>query len=300
MKNLLNRDYLTELFHKLENWIINDLPSVVLLTIIFFITLKVAKTVTKKVGTAISKRTAEKIGDDEAVKRVNTLTSILGGAISIVLWTTYLMMLMNKLGVDIGPILASAGIIGLAVGFGSQELVRDFISGFFLLLEDQVREGDVAIINGTGGYVEKIELRTITLRDQFGSVHIFQNGKINSLTNMTKEWSAMVFNVGVSYTANISEVMEIMEQVGADLQEDEEYGKYILEPIEVQGLEEFADSAIIVKAKLKTKPIKQWKTGRAYRLKLKEAFDAKGIEIPFPQTVVHWSEKTTENPIKEA
>jgi small conductance mechanosensitive channel len=206
------------------------------------------------------------------------------------------MILLKKFGVDIGPILAGAGIIGLAVGFGAQELVRDFISGFFILLENQIRVGDVAIINGTGGLVEKIELRTTTLRDFSGTTHIFQNGKINTISNMTKEWSAVVFDIGVAYKEDTDQVTEIMKQVGNELANDPDFKDLIINPLEIFGVDKFADSAVIIKARLKTKPLQQWGVGREYRRRLKKAFDKNDIEIPFPHTTVYWGEKI--NPLK--
>jgi small conductance mechanosensitive channel len=201
------------------------------------------------------------------------------------------MIILQKLGINIAPILAGAGIVGLAVGFGAQELVRDFISGFFIILENQIRAGDVAIINGTGGTVEKMAFRTVTLRDFSGVVHIFQNGKINTIANMTKDWSAMVFDIGVAYKENPQQVMELMKQVGNEMYNDEEFKDKILEPIEVFGLDKFAESALIIKARMKTKPVQQWAIGREYRRRLKKAFDEHNIEIPFPHTTIYWGEK---------
>lgn len=206
------------------------------------------------------------------------------------------MILLKKLGVDIGPILAGAGILGLAVGFGAQELVRDYISGFFMLLENQIRIGDVAIINGTGGLVESIDLRTTTLRDFSGTTHIFQNGKINTISNMSMKWSAMTFDIGVAYKENVDEVIKIMKQVGEDLANDEDFKDLLYDKLEVFGVDKFADSAVIIKARIKTQPIQQWAVGREYRKRLKEAFDKHGIEIPFPHTTVYWGEKI--NPLK--
>jgi moderate conductance mechanosensitive channel len=203
---------------------------------------------------------------------------------------------MSKFGVDVGPLLASAGIIGLAVGFGAQELVRDYISGFFMLLEDQIRTGDVAIINGTGGLVERIELRTITLRDLSGVTHVFQNGKISTLANMTKDWSAMVFDIGVAYKENVDEVMKIMSMVGEELLEDEKFRVNILEPLEISGLNEFGNSALVIRARLKTRPGEQWTVGREFRRRLKIAFDKHGVEIPFPHTTIYWGDEI--NPLK--
>ncbi|HSH51027.1 MAG TPA: mechanosensitive ion channel family protein, partial [Bacteroidales bacterium] len=224
-------------------------------------------------------------------KRINTLLGILKGIGKVIVWTIFLMILFKKFGIDIGPILAGAGILGLAVGFGAQELVRDFISGFFILLENQIRAGDVAIINGTGGLVEKIELRTITLRDFSGVVHVLQNGKINTISNMTKEWSAMVFDIGVAYKENVDDVIKVMQEVGEKMLTDPEYKEKIKEPLEIFGLDKFDDSAIVIKARLKTVPGDQWALGREYRRRLKKAFDEKGIEIPFPHTTVYWGEE---------
>ncbi|MDZ7795868.1 MAG: mechanosensitive ion channel family protein [Candidatus Marinimicrobia bacterium] len=225
------------------------------------------------------------------MKRIDTLMNILKAITKIVLWAVFLMIFLEKFGLNIGPIIASAGIIGLAVGFGAQELVRDFISGFFIILENQIRRGDVAIINGTGGLVEKIELRTVTLRDFSGNTHVFQNGKISTISNMTKDWSAMVFDIGVAYKEDVQKVMDIMKKTGDELQNDVDFKDKIIEPIEVFGLDKFADSAIVIKARLKTQPIMQWSVGREYRKRLKYEFDKQNIEIPFPHTTLYWGDK---------
>lgn len=150
----------------------------------------------------------------ESAKRVETLIRLLRQAAFIVLWLTTILIILREIGVDVGPILASAGIVGLAVGFGAQNLVRDFISGFFFILENQVRVGDVAIVNGTGGLVERVNFRTIVLRDLGGVVHVFPNGTILTLSNLTNEWSAYVFDIGVAYKENTDKVIEIMNSVG--------------------------------------------------------------------------------------
>lgn len=194
-------------------------------------------------------------------------------------------MILNKFGVNVGPLLASVGFVGLALGFGAQELGRDVISGFFILLEDQIRNGVVAIINGTGGLVEKIDLRTITLRDFSGVVHTFQNGKIDTLANMTKEWSAMVMDIGIAYKEN---VIQIMKKVSQDIENDDEYRKLIIEEIEILGVDSFGASAINIKVRIKTQPISQWYVGREYRKRIKEAFDEHNIEIPFQHQTIYW------------
>ncbi len=293
MLDFIDKQLVAEQIVKIEKWLIFELPAIIFLLILLIISLKVFKLFIGRLKKTLVKRAEKNIHIDtpEAEKRINTLTGIIYGVFRVVLITIFLMIILQKFGVNIAPILASAGIIGLAVGFGAQELVRDVISGFFILLENQIRTGDVGIINGTGGLVEKIELRTMTLRDFSGVVHVFQNGKINSLSNMTKEWSAIVFNIGVAYKEDVNQVMDIMRETGNELQEDPEFKDKILEPIEIMGLDEFADSALVIKARFKTKPIMQWAVGREYRRLLKIAFDKNNIEIPFPHMSVYWGEE---------
>jgi small-conductance mechanosensitive channel len=298
MEKLITTEFWNRLIEGTMSWAINELPGLIILTIAFIILIKMIKFSIGRLKKILLKRAENdpSVDTGEAGKRINTLADIVIGAANIVLYTVFFIMLLSKFAINIGPLLASAGILGLAIGFGAQELVRDYISGFFMLLEDQVRVGDVAIVNGTGGLVEKIELRTIILRDFNGTVHITQNGKINTISNMTKEWSAMVFDVGVAYKEDVDQVIQIMKEVGDDLKNDPELGSNILEPIEVFGLDKFADSALVIKARLKTKPIMQWTTGREYRRRLKIAFDKQNIEIPFPHTTVYWGEEI--NPLK--
>ena len=298
MEQILESTFWTELFKNGQNWLINELPGLLIVLVLFFLAFKIIGFSLKKLKRTLLNRADknDKVDTVEAEKRILTLTSIIHGLIKIILWVIVVMIILQKFGLNIAPILAGAGIIGLAVGFGAQELVRDFISGFFIILENHIRSGDVAIINGTGGLVEKMEFRTTTLRDFSGVVHIFQNGKISDISNMTKDWSAMVFDIGVAYKENPQVVMDLMKQVGDELQNDPEFKDKIIEPMEIFGLDKFADSAIIIKARLKTKPIQQWAVGREYRKRLKYAFDQHNIEIPFPHTTVYWGDRI--NPLK--
>ncbi len=225
-----------------------------------------------------------------ARKRVMTLTGLLRTMALALIWAVVAVMSLAQIGLDITPILAGAGILGLAVGFGAQNLVRDLISGFFMVLENQVRVGDVAIINGTGGLVEAITFRTIVLRDLAGVVHVFPNGTITTLSNMTKEWSAYVIDVGVAYKEDTDRVVEIMRQVAEGMRQDPVFVEKILEPIEIFGVDDFGDSEVTIKARIKTKPIEQWNVGREYRRRLKKAFDAQGVEIPFPHRSLYMGE----------
>ena len=232
------------------------------------------------------------LGDppSESEKRVETLIRLIRQAALILLWVTTILILLKEIGVDVTPVLASAGIVGLAVGFGAQNLVRDFISGFFFILENQVRVGDVAIINGTGGLVERVNFRTIVLRDLGGIVHVFPNGTVTTLSNLTNDWSAYVFEIGVAYKENTDKVIEVMGRVGAEMKQDEILGSYMIEEPEIFGVDKFDSSAVVIKGRIKTKPIRQWLIGREYLRRIKLAFDEAGIEIPFPHQTLYFGE----------
>lgn len=225
-----------------------------------------------------------------AAQRVKTLMNVLRTIVVGLVWFIAVLTALGQIGVNVGPILAGAGVVGLAVGFGAQNLVRDLVSGFFLILENQVRVGDVAIINGTGGLVEAITFRTIVLRDLSAVVHVFPNGSINTLANVSKDWSAHVLDIRVAYKEDTDRVVEIMKRVGAELRQDEKFGAAMIDDIEVFGVDQFADSAVIIKGRLKTMPLQQWNVGREYRRRLKKAFDAERIEIPFPHRTLYMGE----------
>jgi moderate conductance mechanosensitive channel len=238
----------------------------------------------------VRKGQAEGEPPSESAKRAETLVRLIRQASYLALWTTVILVVLQEVGVEIGPILAGAGILGLAVGFGAQNLVRDVISGFFLILENQVRVGDVAIINGTGGLVERVNFRTLVLRDLAGVVHVFPNGTINTLSNMTHEWSAYVFDIGVAYKEDTDRVVAVLERVLGEMQADETFGPLILEAPEIMGVDKLADSAVVIKGRIKTPPIRQWMVGREFLRRVKRAFDEEGIEIPFPHQTVYFGE----------
>lgn len=223
----------------------------------------------------------------EARKRADTLVRLLRQGVLILVWAIGILVALREVGLEIGPILASVGVAGLAVGFGAQNLVKDVISGFFLILENQIRVGDVAVVNGTGGLVEQVNFRTIVLRDLEGTVHVFPNGNINTLANLTQVWSAFVFDIGVAYKEDVDEVIPIMRRVGGEMRADPYFGPLIIEDIEIFGVDQFADSAVVIKGRIKTQPIRQWEVGREYRRRLKRAFDDAGVEIPFPHRTLY-------------
>jgi small-conductance mechanosensitive channel len=226
----------------------------------------------------------------EAEKRAKTLGKIINSAALMLVIGVAVMMILSEFGMNITPIITGAGIAGLAVGFGAQNLVRDIISGFFLILEDQIRVGDVAKINGIGGLVEGIRLRTTVLRDLEGVVHIFPNGEIKQVSNMTKEISYYVIDVGVAYKENVDEVMEILKSIGDELAQDPNFSSFILAPLEILGVDDFGDSQVTIKIRIKTTPLKQWFVGRELRRRIKNTFDSRGIEIPFPHVSVYFGE----------
>ncbi|MBI3091017.1 MAG: mechanosensitive ion channel [Candidatus Tectomicrobia bacterium] len=201
-----------------------------------------------------------------------------------------LLILMEQVGISITPILAGIGVLGLAVGFGAQTLVKDIITGLFILLEDSVRVGDVVILKGTGGLVENVNLRTIRIRDLAGSVHVIPHSSVEMVTNMTKDFSRYVLDIGVAYRENTDEVVEILKEIGAEMQKDPVYGPDMLEPLEIMGVDRFADSAVIIRARLTTKPIKQWNVGREFNRRMKKVFDERGIEIPFPHQTLYFGQ----------
>lgn len=262
-----------------------------LILVVFWVTMSLVKMGLRRLEKNLVRRGQES-GDvpNEAEKRAETLVRLLRQAVLIMLWVVAGLVVLRQFGVEIGPILASAGVAGVAVGFGAQNLVRDIIAGFFMILENQVRVGDVAIINGTGGLVEQINFRTIILRDLSGTVHVFPNGTVNTMSNMTREWSAYVYDIGVAYKEDVDEVIELIKKVGAELKEDSHYGPLMVSDLEVFGVDNFADSAVVIKGRLRTRPIKQWEVGREFRRRIKHAFDKAGIEIPFPHRSIYFGE----------
>ena len=216
----------------------------------------------------------------ERQKRARTLSDIVRTIATAVIFVVTTVTILGELGVNLAPILAAAGIGGLAVGFGAQNLVRDVITGFFILLEDQIRVGDVVKVSDKVGLVEHISLRVLTLRDFDGSVHLIPHGTITTITNMTKDFSYAVLDIGVSYREDVDEVIKFLTEVGAELRRDPQFASDILEDLEVVGIDDFAASQMIVKLRIKTQPSKQWKIGREFRRRLKKTSDSRHIELP--------------------
>lgn len=271
-----------KLLNDAGQWVITSGLRIFLILIITLVVIKTLSLLVDRTFSRLSKRQ-----DGEMKKRADTLKAVVRNMLNMALIAVAIIMVLDNLGVKIGPILTAAGVLGVAVGFGAQQLVRDVINGFFILLDDQIRVGDVVDIAGKAGLVENVNLRMTTLRDFSGSVHFVRNGEINVVTNMTKEWARYVFDIGVAYRENVDEVIEVLKQIDEEMRRDPVFGFDILEPIEILGLDKFADSAVIIKARTKTKPIRQWAVGREFNRRMKIKFDQLGIEIPFPHTTLY-------------
>ncbi|HEV8712933.1 MAG TPA: mechanosensitive ion channel family protein [Candidatus Binatia bacterium] len=224
----------------------------------------------------------------EQQKRAQTLSEIVQAAATTVLFVITAMLVLGEIGVNIAPLLAAAGIGGLAIGFGAQNLVRDLITGFFLLLEDQIRVGDVVKVGEKSGLVEQLGLRVLILRDCDGSVHMIPNGSITTVTNLTRDFSYAVLHIGVSYHTDIDEAVAVLMQVGADLRHDPQFAADLLGDLQVVGIDDFADAQVKLTLRLKTLPSKQWQVSRALRRRIKKAFDERNIPmregLQLPQT----------------
>jgi small conductance mechanosensitive channel len=269
----------------LSAWAFGSGLRVALIAILTYLLIRIISTVSTQLERAMTRDTSADMV--EHIKRARTISRLLRNGLTTALVIVAALMTLRELGLDIMPILTGAGIVGLAVGFGAQTLVKDLISGFFLMLENQVRVGDVAQINGTGGLVEAINLRTIVLRDAEGTVHVFPNGSIERLANLTKDFSYYVIDVGIAHKEDPDAVIEVLRQVGAELASDERYRPSILEPLEIQGVDAFTDMQITIKVRIKTLPLRQWEVGRELRRRIKKAFDRQGIEMPSRATNVY-------------
>ena len=281
-------EYWDGLINQTLDWLIHFLPQLITLLVLIFVTLRVFRFVIKKIRLFMIARSDKSSDSIESEKRINTLMGIIKKSGSTVIWIIFIMMFLRAIGIDIAPILAGAGIVGLAIGFGAQTLVKDVITGFFILLENQIRIGDVVTLNGTTGTLEEIQLRTIILRDVSGVVHTFETGQINTMANITKEWSAVLIDINVAYGEDTDKVTGVISEVADNLNKDENFKDIFIEPIEIFGIDKFDNSSVIIRTRLKTIPHEQWSAGREFRRRIKFAFDEKGIEMPYPHTSLYW------------
>lgn len=231
----------------------------------------------------------------EDIRRIETLARVFRYIDTVVISLVAGMLALSELGISIAPILGAAGVVGLAVGFGAQSLIKDYFNGFFLLLENQIRQGDVVEVCGKTGVVEDITLRYVCLRDNEGSVHYVPNGQIDIVTNKSRDYAQALIDFGVAYRENLNEVYGAVREVSRALRADAAIGPMILEDVEIQGVQDWADSAVMVRCRFKTVALEQWNVRRAFLGKLKEAFDERGIEIPYPHLTIYAGQDKTGN-----
>ena len=235
-------------------------------------------------------RVLDRVGSREAGRKLQTLGPLAQTSVKLLVVLVGALLILQLVGVETGPLLAGVGIFGLAVGFAAQSLIKDIINGLFILTEGSVDAGDVVDVGGVTGVVEKVTLRSVRIRDLSGNVHFVPNSTIEHVENMTKDFSRYLLDVGVGYREDTDEVVAVMREVDESMRQDPQFRWDMLEPIEIMGVDRFEDSAVIVRARLKTRPIQQWRIGREYNRRLKKAFDERGIEIPFPHRTIYWGE----------
>ena len=223
----------------------------------------------------------------EEISRIETVARVFRHTTIVVISLVAGMLALSELGISIAPILGAAGVVGIAVGFGAQSLIKDYFNGVFMLLENQIRQGDVVEVCGKTGVVEDITLRYVCLRDNEGSVHYVPNGQITIVTNKSRDYAFALIDVGVAYRENLDEVCEVTREVSRALRADAAIGPKIMEDIEIQGVQDWADSAVVLRCRFKTVALEQWNVRRAFLGRLKQAFDARGIEIPYPHLTIY-------------
>ncbi len=233
-------------------------------------------------------RVTSRLQDDpEAARRADTLWRVLRHLVAVVITILAALLVLGEVGVSVAPLLGAAGVAGIAIGFGAQSLVKDYFTGIFLLIENQIRTGDVVKVAGHGGVVEEVTLRFVRLRDYDGNVHFVPNGKIETVVNLTRGFAFAVVDVGVAYQEDVDQVIAVMREVGAEMRADPTLARNILDDIDIAGVERWDDSAVVIRCRFRVVALQQWAVRRAFLGRLKKAFDARGIEIPFPHLTVY-------------
>jgi len=267
-----------------KNWMIAHLPRIVIIVLGMWLAIKSANFVSRRIRVLAEDDDPTRESDRE--KRANTLSHILKTASKVLVITICSIMIVKEIGIDIAPLLAGAGIIGLAIGFGSQALVKDIVTGFFILMEDQLRIGDVVRTGDHTGIVEKITLRTISLRDTEGALHVVPNGDVGVIVNLTYGWSRADINISIAYKENIDRAIEVISNEALKMAEEAEWKGIITEPPSILGVDSLGDSSVNIRCWIKTQPLFRWAVSREFRRRMKNRLDAEGIEIPFPYRTV--------------
>lgn len=265
-----------------------DFILTMLRVLLIFLVAAILMKLSSKLILTLKMHMRERAEDDiEEIKRIETVGRVFRYIATIVISIIAIVEVLHQLGISIAPVLAAAGVVGLAVGFGAQSLIKDYFNGFFILLENQIRQGDVVEAGDKAGLVEEVTLRYVRMRDYSGNVHYVPNGLITTVTNMSRGFAQAVIDIGVAYRENVDEVIEVMQRVGADLRQDEQLAPKILDDMEMAGVDQLDNSAVVIRCRFKVLPLEQWGVRREYLKRIKAAFDARGIEIPFPHLTVY-------------
>jgi small conductance mechanosensitive channel len=280
---------MSEIFKNITSWLTASGIKVLGILIALIILSQMSRWIVKWLERLVPEK--DSLQATEAKKRAQTLGNILRHAFLIVIFFIAILTILGELGIQLGPLLATAGIGALAIGFGAQGLVKDVISGFFIILENQYRIGDAIEVAGVSGLVESVSLRKTVLRDLEGRVHTVPNGEIKVVSNLSKEWSRAVVDIGISYRDDVDHIIDLLGQIGRELAGEEPYQSAILESPQILGVERFGESQLVIRMIVKTMPLKQWEVGRELRRRIKNRFDEKGIQIPPPHRILFWEEK---------
>ncbi len=280
---------MSEIFKNITSWVTASGIKVLGILIALIILSQMSRWIVKWLERFVPEK--DSLQATEAKKRAQTLGNILRHALLIVIFFIAILMILGELGIQLGPLLATAGIGALAIGFGAQSLVKDVISGFFIILENQYRIGDAIEVAGVSGLVESVSLRKTVLRDLEGRVHTIPNGEIKVVSNLSKEWSRAVVDIGISYRDDVDHIIDLLGQIGRELAGEEPYQSAILESPQILGVERFGESQLVIRMIVKTMPLKQWEVGRELRRRIKNRFDEKGIQIPSSHRILFWGEK---------
>ena len=279
MDSLINELFSSRIWHMLQNWAGANLTHALRIAAILvaaFMLLRLIKVFVPKLRDHIAGR-QESVED---AKRIQTLLRVAHYLLTVSTFAVGGLLVLGEIGISLAPILGAAGIVGIAVGFGAQTLVKDYVSGFLLLLENQIRVGDMVDISGKSGVVEEVTLRFIRLRDFGGNVHFIPNGTITVITNSSIGFAYAVLDVSIAYSADIDASMQIMREVDESLRADPKFSNRILKPLEIAGVDQWAVTSVMIKARIQVKPLEQWDVRREYLKRLKLAFDAQGLEMP--------------------
>jgi small-conductance mechanosensitive channel len=266
-------DVLVKLMERFITWLLTSGVRILIITVLAWVAIRVIRGMTARLHKAMVGKSVSL----ERIKRADTILGMVRTVCAIFVGVTAAMMALRETGIDIAPVLATAGVGGLAIGFGAQTMVKDVISGFFLLVEEQVRIGDIVEVAGKSGVVERISLRTIRLRDVAGNVHVVPNGNVSLVTNMTLDYSRYLVEAQVARREDPDRVFEALRSIGDEMQKDPEHGEDILQPIEVLGVDALAAASMTIKARLTTRPMRQFRVGLEFNRRMKKRFDELGI-----------------------